>query len=148
MVIAMWRPGRRLFSAAAVLMILTAVAHTAGNLTSRPETAAEQSVFAAMNGYHVPLGLGMNPSIYDIYWILVMTMSITFVALGWINLLLAASPDISGRVLRRVSWANAVWVGAFLILAWVYRAPPALIPAAIIEVVVIGSLLGRAPVDA
>jgi len=131
-----------MFSTAAVLMILTAVAHTAGNLTASP-TPTEQTVFSEMNGLHVPLGMGMNPSIYDIYWTLVLTMSITFAALGLINLLLAASPDVSGRVLRQVSWANALWVGAFLILTAMCRIPPGLISAVIIELAVVGSLLGR-----
>src|SRR6185369_7371921 len=86
--IAMWRPGRRLFSTAALLMILTAAAHTAGNLASGPEDPAERQVFAAMDGLRFPLGMGMNPSLRDVYWELVFTMSITFAAIGVINLVI------------------------------------------------------------
>jgi hypothetical protein len=126
--------GRRLFSTAAVLMILTAGAvwtrtlltilisgaHTAGSLAS---------------------GMGMDPSVYDIYWDLALTMSITFAALGVINLLIAAAPSASGRLLRNVGWANAVWVAAFLILNAANRISPALICAGIVELFVIASLV-------
>ena len=71
----------------------------------------------------------MPPSLMDIYWILVFTMSITFAALGVVNLVLAANPNASLRLLRSVSLVNALWVGAFLILAWSYRVPPAFISA-------------------
>jgi hypothetical protein len=46
-----------------------------------------------MNGYRIPMGLGMNPSMSDINSLLVFTMSITFTALGLINLLLAGTPE-------------------------------------------------------
>ena len=137
----MWQRGHRLFSTAAVLMILTAAAHTAGNLASGPPDLAEQRLFEAMRNHKVPLGMGMNPSVHDIYWDLVFTMSITFAALGSINLVLASGPGADRRLLRRVSWANAVWIAAFLILNAVFRIPPALISAGIIELVVIAYLL-------
>jgi hypothetical protein len=139
--ITMWRPGRRLFSTAAILMILTAAAHTAGNLASGPEDPAERQVFAAMDSLRVPLGMGMNPSVRDIYWDLVFTMSITFAALGVINLVVASSPDSTDRLLRRVGWVNALWVGVFLILCWAYRIPPPLISAVVIEAFVLAALI-------
>src|SRR5436309_2649294 len=123
----MWRPGRRLFSTAAVLMLLTAGVHTAGNLASGLQDDAERQVFASMGNLRSPLGFGMSPSLKDIYWTLVFTMSITFAALGAINMLLAASTQISDSLLRRVAWANVLWVGVFLILAWIYQVPPPLI---------------------
>jgi hypothetical protein len=137
---AMWRSGRRLFSTAAILMILTAAAHTAGNLIPGDPDPAEQTVFAAMNAFHEPLGMGMNPSMHDIYSMLVFTMSITFSALGIMNLLLAASSQVPDALLRRASWVNAIWVGAFTLLAWKYRIPPPLISGALIETMVLGAL--------
>jgi hypothetical protein len=139
-----WKPGRRMFSTAALLMILTAAAHTAGNLASSPENPEEQKLFAAMSAFHEALGMGMNPSMQDIYWTLVFTMSITFAALGAINLSLAASADVSDGVLRRVSWVNLLWVGVFLVLSWKHQIPPPLISAVVIEFFVVASLLRRA----
>lgn len=137
----MWKRGRRLFSTAAVLMVLTSLAHTAGNLAPHAEDPAEKRLFSEMSSFRVPLGMGMSPSVEDIYWDLVFTMSITFAALGVLNLLIAASEDATDRLLRRVALFNAIWVGAFLLLSWRYQIPPALISAAVIEAVTIASLL-------
>lgn len=51
----MWKPGRRLFSTADVLMILTALAHTAGNLAPGGD-AAEQVLLVAMRNHRILLG--------------------------------------------------------------------------------------------
>jgi hypothetical protein len=141
MAIAIWKPGRRLFSTAAVLMILTATAHTAGFLSRGPGSPEEESVISAMRGLHFPSGMGMSPSLNDVYWDLVFTMSVTFAALGLINLVVAASAEIPDRVLLRVSWVNALWIGAFLAMSWAYRIPPPLISAVLIEAVVVASIV-------
>lgn len=143
MSIAIWKRGRRLFTTAAVLMILTAAAHTAGNLVTSPDSQEERKVLDAMSGLHFAFGMGMNPSMLDVYWVLVFTMSITFAALGLMSLVAAASPEIPDRILRRIGWVNAVWVGGVLILSWAYRIPPPLISAVIIEVFVVAALVVR-----
>jgi hypothetical protein len=138
-----WQRGRRLFTTAAILMILTAIAHTMGNLFPPPQGPPEQQLFAAMDAYRAPLGLGMTPSMHDIYTTIVFTMSITFAALGVMNLVIAASSESSATLLRRVTWVNALWVGAFLILTWVCQVPPPLICAVIIEAVIVLGLILR-----
>jgi hypothetical protein len=141
----MFRAGRRLFSTAAILMLLTAAVHTAGNLGTGPDTPEEQRVFGAMESLREPMGMGMNPSVRDIWWVLVLTMSITLAALGVLNLLLAGSEEVPDRVLRRVAWMNLAWVSVFLVLSWVEKVPPPLISAVLIEAFVLGSVwrLGR-----
>ncbi len=126
-------------------MLLTALVHTAGNLASKPDTAEELRLFSEMSDFRLPLGMGMNPSMQDILRDLAFIMSITFAALGLINLLLAASLETSAGLLRRISWINLLWVGAFMILNWAYRIPPALISAIVIEAAVVGSLLADRP---
>jgi hypothetical protein len=143
MAITVFRPGRRLFSTAAILMILTAAAHTAGNVAPRPPNPTEQKLIADMSSYRIPMGMGMNPSVNDIDRTLVFTMTITFAALGVLNLLLAASLDATDRLLLRVTWVNALWVAAFLILCVAYQVPPPLISAVVIEVAVVGSLVSQ-----
>ena len=138
---AIWRPGRRIFSTAAILMLLLAVAHTAGNLAPGPVEPAQEKLFQDMNAVRVPVGMGMNPSVKDLYFTLVWTTAITFAGLGLISLTLAAISETPERVLRRVSWINALWVGGVLIVCWIYRVAPPLISVVIIEVAVIGSLL-------
>lgn len=141
MAMTIWRPGRRLFTVAAVLMMLTAAAHTAGNMIEGPVDPAEQRVMAAMEGFRIDLGMGMIPSLRDIYKSLTFTMSITLAALGLMNLVLAGSAAAPDGLLRRVSWVNLIWVGAFLALNWMMRIPPPLISAVLIELAVVGALV-------
>ncbi|HEV2688747.1 MAG TPA: hypothetical protein VGV35_09340 [Bryobacteraceae bacterium] len=137
-----WKPGRRLFSTAAILMLLMAAAHSAGNIQG-PLEPPEQKLFSDMDSFRSPLGLGMTPSVKDFFFAMGWTVSLTFAALGSINLSLAAISETPDRVFRRVSWMNALWLGALLFVACVYRVPPPLISAVIIEVVVIASLFKR-----
>jgi hypothetical protein len=135
-----WKPGRRLFTVAAVLMLLTASAHTIGALSPWPDGPAERKLLAEMRGYVLSMGLGMNPSVFDIYRDLSFTMSITLAALGIMNLVLAASRDATDALLRRAGWVNAVWVGAFLALNYAFQIPPPLLCAVVIEAVVLLAL--------
>lgn len=139
----MWKPGRRLHTTAAILMLLTALAHTLGSLSAEPSNDAERKLMAAMQGYRIPLGMGMNPSQWDIFRGLSLTMSITLAALAAVNLAIAADADASGRLLRKIGWINAVWVGAFTALYAVLEVPPPLISGLLIEAAVLGSLFGR-----
>jgi hypothetical protein len=142
MSIAIWKPGRRLFSTAAILMILTATVHTMGMLLAKPSNPDEEKLFDTMRSVHFPMGLGMTPSMFAIYQDLSFTMSITFAALGLMNLILAASPDSSIRLLRKVAWINAAWLAAFLMLNASLGVPPSLISAVVIGLAVAGSLVG------
>ena len=141
MATAIWKPGRRLFTTAAVLMIFTCIAHTLGNSLSGPRSPGEREVFAAMDAFHVGHSSSMNPSFSDIYWGLIYIMSITFAALGVLNLILSASPDVPRSVLRRISIGNAIWLAAFILLTWHYQIPPALISGVVIEIFVLADLL-------
>jgi len=141
----MWKRGRRLFTTAAILMVLTAAGHTIGNVAPIPQGPAEQKVFAAMDEYRQPMGFGMVPSMHDIYWTLVFTMSITFAALGLMNLVVAATRETPTGLLRRLTWVNAIWVGAFMLVGWHYRVPPPFISAAILEAVIVLDLIFRHP---
>jgi hypothetical protein len=136
----MWRPGRRLFSTAAVLMLLTAAAHTAGQFAGS-SGAAEDAVIAAMAAFHIPMGLGMTPSFLDFFGAVSLAMSITFAALGIINLTLAASADISDRLLGRIVWVNLFWTGAFGLAMLYYQVPPPLICAVVIEAILLASIV-------
>jgi hypothetical protein len=136
---AIWQRGRRLFSTAAILMLVTAVFHTAGNLQSPPD--ATRKLFAEMDAYRIPLGLGMTPSMLGIMSTLVFTMSITFVALGALNLVLAAYRESTARLLRSAAWVNVLWLAAFVVLCWEERVPPPLVFGVVTELFAIGSLV-------
>ena len=115
-----WQPGRRLFSTAAILMIITAALDTLGNMSGSVETPEEKKAFAAMEALRFPMG--MTPSLADIFRTVTFTMSITFLALGALNLV-GASSNISPSGLWRVGLVNAIWVGAFAALCWRHQIP-------------------------
>lgn len=105
-------------------MIVTAVLHTLGNSTS-------------LHGRDEALAI--NEQLRVVYWAFVYTISVTFVALGVINLLIAAKGD--DRLVRFTGWANFVWVGAFGLVCLHYWIPPPLIFAAVIEAFVLAAIV-------
>ncbi len=143
MTIAIWKPGRRLFSCAAILMILLAIGHTVGFFGGGPPGPAEERLLADMGALRNPLGLGMSPSVKDIHYDFAWSVTITFAALGLINLTLAAFPETPYRLLRCVTWLNVLWVAAFLTLSWIFRIPPPLIFSAALEALLVASLFPR-----
>ena len=131
---------RRLLSISAVLMLLTAIAHTAGFMSSGGDQA-EKGVEDAMRAFRFPAGPGMNPSMYDVYFMLVLMMALAFTAFGILNLMVAAAPDLSARLLRRIIRIDALWVAAFIALGAFYRIPPSPIPGIVIEIPLIAAPL-------
>lgn len=124
------RPGRGWFLAGTILMGLTGVAHTLGQFGGEePQLAA---VLGAMRSTTLPMGMGMAPSIYDIFRDLAFTMSTTFFALTAMNLLLIYGVDATTRLRRTAAGINLVWLGVFIALAYLYRVPPPLISACVV----------------
>jgi hypothetical protein len=113
-----------------VLLGLTGVAHTLGQLGSDPPALVP--ALTAMRGSSLPMGLGMAPSIFDIFRDLAFTMSITFFALTAMNLLLGLHRDVSTRLRRAGAGLNLIWIGSFIALNWTYRVPPPLISAIVV----------------
>ncbi|MBI1848894.1 MAG: hypothetical protein HYR85_00980 [Planctomycetes bacterium] len=138
---ALFAHGRRLFTTASILTVLTAIAHSLGHFAPPPTDEPTLKVLAAMGEYHVPLGFGMSPSMFQIQQALSLTMGITFAAFGILGLVLAASRDVPTSTLRRVGWVNAVWVAAAGATYAYYRIPPPLISTALIELATLSWLL-------
>ena len=112
-------PGRSWFIAGTVLLALAGAAHTAGQFTpDEPEIAA---ALAAMRASSLPLGMGMAPSLWDIFRDLAFTMSVTFFALAAMNAIVVWHRDTTAALLRAVTVLNLVWVAAFIVVCYVYR---------------------------
>jgi hypothetical protein len=130
-----------MFSIACILILLTAVAHTIGNLAAKSSGPAEEQVMTQMKESHQDMGMGMSPSIYDILRTLTFTMSITFFALGGIGLMLTGSKSVSSDVITRITWFYLIWNGAFTILSYGYKIPPPLISGVLIELALIAAVI-------
>ncbi len=128
----MFRRGRRLFSVAAILLILVAGLHALGHFSPPPEDPAAQTVKASMEGYRRELPLGMRPSVRDILRSLSLTMTITLLLIGALDLLVARSVVPS---LRPFALANVVGVGALVVLYGYYRVSPPLVTLALVWLV-------------
>ena len=140
----MWRAGRRMFTVACILILITAALHTMGNALPRRMGEAQNKVLDVMQSSRLPMGMGMEPSFYDIFRAVTFTMSITFVALGVIGLMLAGSRSVSGGVIRSMTWFYLLWNGAFTLLCYYYRVAPPLICGVLIEVALIAALVTTA----
>jgi hypothetical protein len=127
--------GRRLFTWSCIATIVVAALHTIGNTVgTSPGDAAFVSLESAMRGYRIPMGMGMSPSVWEIYRGLVFTMSLCLVAMGALGLAVAGSRDATTRLLSRLALVFAISSAALTILYWVYQIPPPLISMAIVTV--------------
>lgn len=124
--------GRRLFTSASFAMIAVALLHTLGNLDTTPADASEASLQQAMRAYRVPMGLGMRPSVWDIFRELTFTMSVTLPAAGVLGLVLAAARQVTARVLRRAAIVFGLAAGALTVISAVYQIPPPLVTLAVV----------------
>lgn len=81
----------------------------------------------------------MRPSVYEIYRSLAFTMSITLVVMGAFGLIVARTPDPSGRLLRAAILTSTVAVGALVVLYAAYRIPPPLLTLAVVELLFVAA---------
>ena len=127
--------GRRLFTVASTAVILVSAAHTAGHLAPNPEFESDPEfvrLIAAIDSYHAPLGMGMNPSFHDIHNSLVFTMSVSLLSLGVIGLLFAADRKITSATLTKFAVLAAGTAAAMTGVFWLYRIPPPLVSLAVV----------------
>jgi hypothetical protein len=127
--------GRRWFSAGSIATLVVALLHTLGNmLPAEPTDEAYVTLMTAMRGYRVPLGLGMVPSVWDIHRSLVFTMSVCLAAMGAIGLTVAASRDVTPRLLSRLAVVLTIASAVLTALYAVYQITPALISLAVMTI--------------
>src|SRR5262245_24425229 len=126
------RQGRGWFIAATVLLGITGVLHTIGQFG--PEPPELQSALAAARDAHLPMGMGMAPSLMDIVSDLAFTMSVTFFALTAVNLIFAFHADATTDLRRTAAAVSMAWLLAFDVLCYLYRIPPPLVSGAVVTV--------------
>ena len=133
----MFRPGRRLFSIACVLLILVALAHTAGHFSPPPvDDPAFDAMDRAMKGYVIPMG-SMSPSFFDVVQSLSLTMTVTLLLLGALGLATAGAADAGDAgdaLIRRLALVYLVGTAALVAVFALYRIPPPLFTLAAVAV--------------
>jgi hypothetical protein len=75
----------------------------------------------------------------DVHLALVLTMSVTFVALGVITLLIALT-DAGTKLHRRVLWVDAISMIALIVVYAYYRIPPPLVSVTLIAALLAAAL--------
>jgi hypothetical protein len=135
------QPGRRLYLAGSIALILVAGLHTWGQLAPPPADQALATVTGMMRGVRLDMGLGMHPSVYEIFRSLAFTMSVTLVVMGVFGVIIARAEDSSGRLLRRAILTSTIAVGVLVVLYAVYRIPPPLITLAVVELLFLTALV-------
>lgn len=115
--------GRRLFTVASYLTLGVAALHTYGMSQSFPpdfDIAAQ-----AMRSATMDTGIGMHPSLMDIYHGLGFTMSIALGMMGILGIVLGSSAEAHVRILSRVAVVLTTASAAMTALYWVLKiAPP------------------------
>ena len=109
----MFRSGRRWFTCGAISLILIAILHGLGHFATPEHDAKEMAVISAMQDHKMEMGLGMNPSLWDAFQGLSLTMCVTMLALG-LQSLAVAHGDESGRLVRQYSVLNVVTLGGLV----------------------------------
>ena len=137
----MFSRGRRLFTIASLTTILVACLHAIGNSNTAPADPAEAAVIQAMTGYTIPLGMGMAPSFWGIFRVLVHTMTVTLIALGAVGLTLAADRQVAARVVRRVAVILTVTSAVLSVICYVFQIPPPLISFVVLTLLYGGAIL-------
>ena len=123
----MFRRGYRLLAAASIVLLLEAAAHTVGTLSPLPDEPAIQELARMMRETTSPLGLGMEPSAWDVQRGLARTMTVLLALMGIMGLALPAAAPDDRRVYRRTAGLLCVANLALLALWWSLRIPPPLL---------------------
>lgn len=132
----MFRKGHRLFSVASIGLILVAVRHIIGQLSSPPDDLVMSALLTAMQAYRFDLGLG-SPSMMDIFDSLSLTMAIMLAWTGLSNLLISRYAGLRDKLMRRVCTLNVFGVGALVVLFGIYQLPTPAIGLGIVDVLFI-----------
>lgn len=127
--------GRRSLTLAAIATLLVAAAHTIGTFV--PPSADDTGLIAlvaTMQGYRVPMGLGMEPSLWDIQQGLSLAMSLFLVAFAVLGLSFAGDQDAAPRTLSRIAMISAGTMATLTVMFAVLRIPPPLVMFAVLAV--------------
>lgn len=142
----MFRKGRRLFSVAAISIVVIAALHTIGHFAGVPEPGSELAkVEALMHATKLDLGAGMSPSLGDIFAALSLFMTIALV--GFASMMLAVASAGSAKVVRAATVVATVINGAMVVVFGVYQILPPFVMLFITELILVAAIAAGTPDD-
>lgn len=137
-----FRKGNRLLAIASLILLLEAVAHTVGTLSPLPDDPDVQALAQTMREVRMPLGLGMEPSAWDIQRGLGLTMSVTLVLMGVLGIAIPVAAPDNRRAYRVTAAALCAANLAMLAIWWRYQVAPPLLFQAALTPLLLGAALG------
>ena len=140
----MFRKGTRLLSIAAVILVLEAVLHTMGSFAPPPDDATLLALIESMRGVRLPVGLGMEPSIFDIQRALALALTALFLLMAAVGIALPAAAPGSRRVYRTTVALLLAANVVLLALWWSYRIAPPLLFQTVLSLLLLAALFGGA----
>ncbi len=129
----MFRRGHRLFSTAAIGIILVAMLQLAAHFAGPSEELLMSALWLAMQAYRFDMGFG-NPSMMDVHESLRVGMAIALLWVGLANLLIARYTGLRDKLMRRVCTLNVVGIGALAALFGFYQLPTPAMGLGIVEI--------------
>lgn len=135
MAMVIFSKGRRSLTVAAIATLAVAAIHTIGTFAPPPaDDAALLSVIEAARGYHMEMGLGMAPSIWDIQQALSLTMTLFLIAIAVFALSFAGDRDATPRTLSRIAVISTGTMAALTVTYAIFQIPPPLVAIAILAI--------------
>lgn len=120
----MFKKRNRLFSISTIVLLLIAAAHTMGTLSKPPDDPAAHALIETMKGYTFELGLGMQPSVFDIQMSLSLTMTILLLFMVVMNIMVVKLQNAPAVLLARTALLDAVFVWVLAILYGIFQVTP------------------------
>lgn len=124
--------GMRLFVGASIGLLLIAAAHTAGHFKEGESTADVAAAEAAMRAGRLDVGMGMRPSVLDVFQSVLLTMSLPLVALAAANLVAVAASSRPDELIMPLASVSALVCLALAALYARYRVTPPLLTFAVL----------------
>jgi hypothetical protein len=129
----------RLLASAGVALLLTATAHTLGHFAPAPPNSPAETITEEMAAIRLPMGMGMNPSVLDIFNGFSLMLSVLVLWAGLSTLAVAAHGSPQDR--RRRAWSGLALSAALVLLSWHFQLPPTLISFGVVTLLFGGAAL-------
>ena len=129
----MFRKGHRLFSIAALGLLVVSIMQAVNHFSTPPDDLITSGLLLAMQAYRQELAPG-NPSMMDIHEGHSLTVAIMLFWVAGMNLMISRYSNLRDKLMRRVCTLNLVVVGALVVLFSMYQMLVPAISLGIVEV--------------